>query len=40
MAQFKQVQAKLVQENSDHAQRAEVLMKEMEELRSVLIEIK
>ena len=40
MAQLKQVQAELSQENSDHAQRAEVLMKEMEELRRGVIEMK
>ena len=39
-AQLKQVQAKLVQENGDHAQRAEVLMKEMDELRRRVIEMK
>ena len=37
MAQLKQVQAKLVQENSDHAQRFEFLVKEVEELRRGLI---
>ena len=40
MAQLKQDQAKLVQENGDHAQRAEVLMKEMDELRRGVIEMK
>ena len=40
MAQLKQVQAKLVQENGDHAQRAEVLMKEMDEFRRGVIEMK
>ena len=40
MAQLKQVQANLVQENGDHAQPAEVLMKEMEELRRGVIEMK
>ena len=40
MAQLKQVQAKLVQENGDHAQRAEVLMKEIDELRRGVIEMK
>ena len=37
---MKQVQAKLVQENGDHAQRAEVLMKKMDELRRGVIEKK
>ena len=40
MAQLKQVQAELSQENSDHAQRAEVLMKEVEELRRGVLEMK
>ena len=40
LAQLKQVHAKLTQENSDHAQRAEALMKKMEELRRGLINIK
>ena len=40
MAQLKQVQAELSQENSDHAQPAEVLMKETEELRRGVIEMK
>ena len=40
MAQLKQVQAQLVQENGDHAQRAEVLMKEMDELRRGVIQMK
>ena len=39
MAQLKQIQAELAQENSGHARRAEVLMKEVEELRRGLIEI-
>ena len=40
MARLKQIQAELAQENGDHARRAEVLMKEVEELRRGLIEIK
>ena len=40
MAQLKQVQAELSQKNSDHAQRAEVLMKEVEELRRGVLEMK
>ena len=40
MAQLKQVQTELSQENSDHAQRAEVLMKEVEELRRGVLEMK
>ena len=40
MAQLKQIQAELAQENSDHARRAEVLMKEMDELRRGVIELK
>ena len=40
LAQLKQVQANLVQENGDHAQPAEVLMKEIEELRRGVIEMK
>ena len=40
MAQLKKVQAKLVQENGDHAERAEILMKEMHELRREVIEMK
>ena len=40
VTQLKQVQAELSQENSDHAQRAEVLMKEVEELRRGVLEMK
>ena len=40
MAQFKQIQAKLAEENNDFAQRAEVLVKEVEELRRELIDMK
>ena len=39
LAQLKQVLAKLMQENNDHAQRAEVLMKEMDEMRKGLVEM-
>ena len=40
MAQLKQVQAKLTQENCDHSQRAEALTKKLEELKKGLIIIK
>ena len=40
MGQLKQMQAKPTQENSDHAQRAEVLVKEVKELKRELIGIK
>ena len=40
MEQLKQVQTKLTKENSDHVQRAEVLMMEMDELRKEVKEIK
>ena len=40
MEQLKQVQTKLTQENTDHVQRAEVLMMGMEELRKEVNEIK
>ena len=40
VAQLKQVDAKLTQENKDHAQRAGVMVKEIDELRKGLIEIK
>ena len=40
MEQLKQVQTKLTKENSDHIQRAEVLMMEVEELRKEVKEIK
>ena len=39
MAQLKHVQAKLAQENKDKAQRAEVLIKEMNEMRTELVEL-
>ena len=39
MEQLKQVQTKLTKENSDHVQRAEVLMMEMDELRKEVKEI-
>ena len=40
MEQLKQVQTKLTKENSDHVQRAEVLMMEVDELRKEVKEIK
>ena len=40
MAQLKHVQGKLAQENKDEAQRAEVLIKEMKEMRTELVELK
>ena len=40
MEQLKQVQTKLTKENSDHVQRAEVLMMEVEELRKEVKEMK
>ena len=40
MTKLKQVQAKLTQENDEHAQRAEVLLREMDVTRKGLIEMK
>ena len=40
MARLKPVQAKLTQENSDYAHRAETLMTKVEEPTRALIEIK
>ena len=40
MAQMKQIQARTAQEKNDHVQPVEVLVKEVEELRRELIEIK